>query len=53
MAQYNELDKTSLHRTELEEKIELITKKEDLVYWSFTAYNFLKDKQMKLVLKMR
>jgi sulfotransferase len=43
--QYNELDKTSLHRTELEEKIELITKKEDLVYWSFTAYNFLKDKQ--------
>ena len=26
-------------------KIELITKKEDLVYWSFTAYNFLKDKQ--------
>ena len=43
--QYNELDKTSLHRTELEEKIELITKKEDLVYLSFTAYNFLKDKQ--------
>ena len=43
--QYNELDKTSLHRTELEEKIELITKKGDLVDWSFMAYNFIKDKK--------
>ena len=43
--QYNELDKTSLHKTELEEKIELITKKGDLVDWSFMAYNFIKDKE--------
>jgi len=43
--QYNELDKTSLHKTELEEKIELITKKGDLVDWSFMAYNFIKDKK--------
>ena len=43
--QYNELDITSLHRTELEEKIELITKKEDLFDWSFMAYNFIKNKK--------
>ena len=30
---------------ELEEKIELITKKGDLVDWSFMAYNFIKDKK--------
>jgi len=43
--EYNKLDKTSLHKTELEEKIELITKKGDLVDWSFMAYNFIKDKK--------
>lgn len=42
--QYNFLDKTSLHRTELEEKIDLITKKDDLFDTICMSYNFIKDK---------
>ena len=43
--QYEDLDKTELHKSEIEEKIELITKKGDLFDWSYMAYNFIKDKE--------
>jgi hypothetical protein len=42
---YNQIDKINLHRTELEEKIELITEKGTLFDVSCMAYNFIKNKK--------
>jgi len=49
--QYNQLDKTTLYRSEEEEKIELITKKGDFVDWSFYAYKNLQNKKNVLFVK--
>lgn len=43
--QYNSLDPTSLHKSEIEEKIELITKKDDLFDTICMSYNFIKNKK--------
>jgi len=42
--EYNCLDKTSLHKTEIEEKIDLITKKNDLFDSICMSYSFIKNK---------
>jgi hypothetical protein len=49
--QYNFLDKTSLHKTEIEEKIELITKKGDLFDTICMSYNFIKSKNNVLFIR--
>ena len=43
--EYNQMDKTALHRSEIEEKIELITKKNSLFDFSCMAYNFIKNNE--------
>ena len=49
--QFNFLDKTTLHKTELEEKIELITKKGDFFDVSLFTYKNLKNKKNVLFIK--
>jgi len=49
--QFEQLDKTTLYRSEEEEKIELITKKSDFINSSFFSYKNLQNKKNVLFVK--